>query len=403
MPTGDDYLLDSGASLTPLFGANAAVIEQAIELAVPNSYRGVVIVSETTPTTSGQPSGYPTGWYAWQKRCLWYKASTKELFAFDGTTWALVKATSANGSVGTAQLADGSVTIEKLSVAGGQQYQIQRVNAGETDLEWIDAAELFGANEIDVSKLGGSSVGYFMLTRNGPTKTWTALDSATLLALFGSNEIPVDYLARGSALQVPMTNVGATAITWASVLSGIADYTVPIAKISKSVPDAGKWLRIQADGAVLPETLAIPSPTGTTFASGSEVAAGTEAAKAISPATAGSIPGLRVAWAVVEYALHGSSDMTGLTIIRSYNIASVAPRAGGGGPQLNAIKLTFINALPDLYYFVRSFQVGSDTDPYVHGTELSNPDTDTRALGYVDMAPLGLANDTFQVYIEIIG
>lgn len=260
MPTGDDYLLDAGADLTPTFGAHAAQITQALELAVPNSYRGVVIVSETTPTTTGQPSGYPTNWYAWQKRCLWYKTSTKELFAFDGTTWALVKATPANGSVGTAQLADGSVTIEKLGVGAGQQYQVQRINAAETGLEWIDAVELFGANEIAISKLSDSSVGYFVLTRNGPTKAWTQFDSATLLSLFGSNEIPVDYLAHGSALQVPMMNAGATAVAWSSVVASIADGALPLAKLDAVVADAGKYLRRNPITGVV-ESVALAAPS----------------------------------------------------------------------------------------------------------------------------------------------
>ncbi len=347
MPTGDDYLLDAGADLTPTFGAHAAQITQAIELAVPNSYRGAVIVSETTPTTSGQPSGYPTGWYAWQKRCLWYKVSTKELFAFDGTTWAPVKATPANGSVGTAQLADGSVTIAKLSPTGGDPYQVQRNDSGGTALEWIDAVELFGPNEIAISKLADSSVGYFVLTRNGPTKAWVAFDSATLLALLGSDQIPVDYLAHGSALQVPMMNAGATAVTWAAVLSGIADYTVPIAKISKSVPDAGKWLRIQADGAVLPETLTIPTPTGTTFASASEVAAGTEAAKAIAPATVGSIAGLVKAKLVASISTN-VGGVTAATLVEGANIASVAVVG-------NRMRVTFTTALATADYAIVAY------------------------------------------------
>lgn len=373
MPTGDDYFVDSGASLTPLFGANAAVIEQAIELAVPNSYRGAVIVSETTPTTSGQPSGYPTGWYAWQKRCLWYKASTKELFAFDGTTWAPVKATPANGSVGTDQLADGSVTIEKLGVGAGQQYQVQRINAAETGLEWIDAVELFGANEIAISKLSDSSVGYFVLTRNGPTKAWTQFDSATLLSLFGSNEIPVDYLARGSALQVPMTNAGATAITWASVLSGIADYTVPIAKISKSVPDAGKWLRVQSDGAVLPETLTIPSASGVTFASASEVAAGTEAAKAIAPATVGSIAGLVKAKLVAAINTN-SGGVTAATLTEGTNIASVSVVG-------NRMRVTFTTAMATANYAIVAYCDNTNITLAHAGGAIAN-----KAVGSFDIA-----------------
>jgi len=69
---------------------------------------------------------------------------------------------------------------------------------------------------------------------------------------------------------------------------------------------------------VLPETLSIPTATGTSFASASEVATGTEAAKAISPATAGSIPGLLDA--------HASISCTGsaATLINGTGVASVA-------------------------------------------------------------------------------
>lgn len=243
MPTNDDYVLDKGASLTPVWGALATELEQLVERAVPNSYRGMVIVDDVAPTTTGQPSGYPTNWYTWQKRCLWVKDTNNELYAFDGTTWSLVKASPADASIGTAAIIDDSVTIAKMNVTGGQQYQIQRVNAAETAMEYIDAAELFGPNDIDIANLGGSSLGSFILTRNGPTKTWTSLDSATLLALFGSNEIPVDYLARGSALQVPMVNAGATAVAWSSVVSGIADGALSLAKLDAVVADAGKYLR----------------------------------------------------------------------------------------------------------------------------------------------------------------
>jgi hypothetical protein len=327
MPTAEEQVFTLGTDLTPTLGAGVALIEQAIELATTTSYRGLVIYSDTTPATSGQPSGYPTGWYEWHKRCLWLKPSTGEVFRWNGTTWALSLAKPGANSVGTSELIDDSVTIAKLNPTGGQQYQIIRVNDAEDSFEYIDAADLFGPNELDITKLGGSSTGSFVLTRNGTSKAWTLFNSATIVGLFGANSFPIDYLVRGSALQVPMTNAAGTAVTWASVLTGIANYTIPLTKISKTIADAGKWLRVQADGSVLPETLSTSSSSGTTFASESEVTTGTETTKAISPATAGSIPGLWTASGFIDLTINngGTDDVTAVALVAgSKGIASIA-------------------------------------------------------------------------------
>ncbi len=325
MPTAEEQVFTSGADLTPTLGSPAALIEQAVELALPTSYRGLVIYSDTTPATSGEPSGYPTGWYEWHKRCLWLKPSTGEIFHWNGTTWALGLAKPGANSVGTSALIDNSVTIAKLNPSGGQQYQIQRVNAAETEFEYIDAADLFGANEIAISKIAGSSTGSYVLTRNATSKAWTLFDSATIIGLFGANEFPVDYLTRGSALQVPMTNAAGTAITWASVLSGIADYTIPLTKLSKTIADAGKWLKVQPDGSVQAETL--PTSTASvTFASSGEVVSGTETAKAIAPSTARYIQGATRALAFVSLAVNegGTDDITGCSLVAgSVGVSSV--------------------------------------------------------------------------------
>jgi hypothetical protein len=277
---------------------------------------------------------------------LWLNTSNNQLYGFDGTTWALVKSRPADASIGTSTIIDGAVTISKLSPSGGTAYQIPRINSGATALAWANATDLFNANEIPISKLGDvtspTSVGSFVLTRNGPTKSWTPFDSATLLAILSSNEIPVDYLIRGAALQVPMVNAGGTATVWSSVVSGIADYSLPLSKVSKTTADAGKWLRIQANGEVLPETLVIPSPAGTSFASASEVAAGTEAAKAIAPATAGSIIGLVKASANVSITCN-ASGVTSITLNFGANIASAATSGHHG-------RLTFTAALASANY-----------------------------------------------------
>ncbi len=318
MPTAEEQVFTLGTDLTPTLGAGVALIEQAIELATTTSYRGLVIYSETPPATSGEPSGYPTGWYEWHKRCLWLKPSTGEIFRWNGTTWALGVSKPGTGTITGSMVSSATLEVSKLKPDAGSSLKLIRVNLGESAFEYVAAADAFAANSISISKLDGTSSGSFVLTRSAGSKSWTLFDSATIISLFGANEFPIDYIERGSALQVPMVNSGGTAIAWTAVLAGIADYTVPLTKISKTVGDAGKWLRIQTDGSVQAETLSIPSPTGTTFASASEVAAGTETSKAIAPSTAGSIPGLLDA--------HASISCTGAaaTLVNGTGVASVA-------------------------------------------------------------------------------
>ena len=326
MPTAEEQVFTLGTDLTPTLGAGVALIEQAIELATTTSYRGLVIYSETTPATSGQPSGYPTGWYEWHKRCLWLKPSTGEIFQWNGTTWALSIAKPGANTITGSMIASATIPISKFLPDAGSSLKVIRVNLGESAFEYIAPADLFAANSIAISKLDGTSAGSYVLTRSSGSKAWTLFDSATIIGLFGSNEFPIDYLTRGSALQVPMTNAAGTAVTWASVLTGIADYTVPLTKLSKTIADAGKWLRVQADGSVSAETLSITTPSGISFASESEVTTGTESAKAIAPSTARSIPGLWAASGFIDLTINagGTDDVTAVSLVSGSNgIASI--------------------------------------------------------------------------------
>lgn len=325
MPTTEEYTLEVGADLTLTLGAHGAQIEQALKLATPNSYRGLVIYSETTPATTGQPTGYPTNWYQWHRRCLWLKPSTGEVFRWDGTTWSLAKGSVAALAITNGMIANGTIQIGKLSPTGGTALQIIRVNAGGTALEYATLASSLANNSVALAKLVGGGAGVYVLTSTNGTNTWELFDSAAVIGLFSSNQFPIDYLAHGSALQVPMMNAGGSAITWASVLTGIPNYTIPLSKLSKVVADAGKYLRVQADGSVLAETLTVP-PSSTNFASSNEVIAGTEAAKAIAPDKARYIPGAKRAFALVKLTVNegGTDDITGVALVSgSIGVASV--------------------------------------------------------------------------------
>jgi len=354
MPTAEEKSFDTGADLTPTLGAHAALIEQAIELALPSSYRGMVIYSETTPASTGQPSGYATNWYQWHRRCLWFKPSTGEIFQFNGTTWALGVAKPGTGTIINAMIVDGTIQIAKLSTAGGTPLQVLQVNTPGTGFQFATLANALANASVATNKLISGLSGSKYLASNGTTVTWEILDSATLLALFGSNEIPPDYLTRGSANQVLTTNAAGTAVIWAAPTSAIADYSLALQKVAKVVGDTGKYLQYDATGELKAVTLAIPTPVGTVFASSSEVATGTEASKAIAPVNVKNINGLLKAsgtFTIVRNAGPGSKWAADTTVVH-HNIPALTTDTTLAPPGDSYLRATFGTPLVDANYAV---------------------------------------------------
>ena len=77
-----DYQFEPGNDLSA-FGVYSTALLQLVQLATPNAYHGGLIYSETTPAVTGQPTGYPTDWYSWHKRCVWVKPSTGAMYLSD--------------------------------------------------------------------------------------------------------------------------------------------------------------------------------------------------------------------------------------------------------------------------------------------------------------------------------
>jgi hypothetical protein len=260
MPTNEEYTFDPGTSLSPLFGAYAASIEQAISLATPNTYRGMVIVSSTTPATSGQPSGYPTGWYEWHKRCVWVDPTDLTAYGWDGTTYALLKASVADNTITNDMIQNDTIRVEKLNGTGGAVGNILQIDING-DPAWTAATGLIGANSLNINTILSPGTSNYMLTSLAGVKTWTLFDSATIVGLFNTNEFPVDYLARGTALQVLGTNAGATAVTWGAALDFISNGTISHSKLTVVPANAGLYLKRDGSGnvidAALPEIPAI--------------------------------------------------------------------------------------------------------------------------------------------------
>lgn len=266
----EDYVFDRGANLTPSFGSFASLIEQAIERATPNPYRGMVIRSSTPPAVVGQPTGYPTNWNSFQARCIWIN-DDGNAYRHNGTTWVLINAKPASLSVTNDLVVDATIRLGKLSAYGATANQLIRATAGGT-FEYVDAINTISQNTLPIDRLVGPATSVTSLLRsvNG-IKSWLTLDSALIISTIADASIALGKLIPGANLQIPMsvTTGGTTVVQWGTVLSGIADNAIPWTKLAKDVSAAGKNLEVDSNGQIV----AVDKPGASFTRSVKEIAA----------------------------------------------------------------------------------------------------------------------------------
>lgn len=260
-PNTQHYIFDEGLDPTAVFGGYASTILEAIRLAKPNAYRGSVIYNASTPAVTGEPVGYPTNWYEWQKRCLWIHPTTGKAYAYrTGLGWENIANKIDAGTVVGSMIAAGTITLDKLSISGGAALRVLRINAANTGAEWADINSIVGAGSLNVNALVGAGAGNWFLKSAGGVVAWDLFDSATVLSLFSASEIPVNFLTHGTADQVVAMNSAGTAVTWSSVVSKIADKALTIAKLSPGTGNGSKVVRVDPTGAQLEfATLSVPT------------------------------------------------------------------------------------------------------------------------------------------------
>ena len=242
----ETYVFDKGANLSPTFGAYATLIEQAIERATPNAYRGMIIRSNTVPATVGQPTGYPTNWYNFQQRSLWTK-DNGETYFYNGVTWEYIRCRPASLALDNSMIANATIQIGKFSSIGGTVSQLIRV-AAAGGFEYVDAINAISVNTFPVDRLVAPATGTHILRSVTGVKAWAEFNSTLVVGAIDNNSIAINKLARGSALQVPMVASDGNSIVWSSVIAGITDGALSIGKIATSVGDAGKFLKYGTDG-----------------------------------------------------------------------------------------------------------------------------------------------------------
>jgi hypothetical protein len=260
----ESYHLEPGNDLLD-FGVYATALLQLIKLAVPNTYHGGLIFSETTPAVVGQPDGYPTDWYEWHTRCIWVKPSEGSLWVYNGG-WVSIFDAIPDLTITTDMIQDEAITLAKFSGSGASALQIIRRNAANTAFEFVAVADAIQPASVATSKLVSGGAGRKILASNDSVIGWELFDSALILAELEEDIIPVNYLEHGAAKEVPMMTDDGTEVEWRTVLEGIDDYTIPIAKISKVAGEAGFYALRDADGSVIFRSINVPAQNQVTSA-----------------------------------------------------------------------------------------------------------------------------------------
>jgi hypothetical protein len=140
-----------GINPTATFGGYASVLLQLIRQAIPSSTYGMILFDTTAPDVTGSN--------AWRKTCVWLDLTLPDFPTVnvykEGTSpgWVNTNNIISNGSITTAMIANGAVTLPKLSVSGGAALQLIRVNATNTAFEFINVASIITIGSIPVGSL----------------------------------------------------------------------------------------------------------------------------------------------------------------------------------------------------------------------------------------------------------
>jgi hypothetical protein len=264
-PTQTDYVFEVGADPTSVFPTDEATLLLSFgRLMTTNEYHGIVIHSETTPSTSGQPSGYPTDWFAWNKRSLWHNPATNEVFGYHtGLGWEPIPV--GDNTVDTDQIVDGAVTPEKLAVTGSA-YQLLQLNATATAWTLVDPNQIFPAASVPVDKL---ERGNGFVYSDGAMVFYHELDPSDINNALGDGNLVWTTIAVGDALQIFRTNAAGTLTEWVSVVDAIQNGSVTVTKLSPGTGNANKVATVSADGLSVGWVAPATVPTAKVSRSGS--------------------------------------------------------------------------------------------------------------------------------------
>jgi len=282
MPTPvEDYVMDPGVDPTSTFGGYAPTLNQMVSLETPNSYRGMTVYSTTAPAVTGQPTGYPTNWYAWNKRNLWINPTTGQIAVYvTGSGW--ITPGFAINTLDGAALKDSSVNITKILPGTGNAFKIIRVNAGGTSFEFIDPASLYAPGTFNISVITPGADGTMAVSSGGTTQwvnSTTYIGTAiaptiagvisTAYAYTDAQITDYDASVQVGAIASQVYYFNGTSKVWGYADTLLRDNYVQVAKLAAGTGNAGKIVGVNSAGTAIElrnaassasTTVALPTP-----------------------------------------------------------------------------------------------------------------------------------------------
>ena len=250
-----------GIDPTSTFGGYASVLLQLVREAYPSSTYGMVLFDTTAPNVLGSN--------AWRKTCIWINlvppGDTPVISVWkEGSSpgWANITSIIANGSIQTSMIANGAVTLPKLSPSGGAALDLIRVNATATAFEFVNIAGLITVGSIPVGSIITTGIPPGQLRFAGVFGPTTAqwLTPINIINALVDGSINPDLLGVPGALSARSQFLTArTADTFATyryfepnvdilaaAMNGnrLTDFTVSVSKISPGAATEGSYVRI---------------------------------------------------------------------------------------------------------------------------------------------------------------
>ncbi len=185
----------------------SAMVQQAIDTAQPYPRQGFIIGAQTAPDVVANPE---LAYFIWSK-LDGSNLPIGELYYYSGTSWTLF------ALIDGSKLANGSVTLNKLSLTGSSPYYIIQVNSLGTSLIWTSIVNAIQNNTLPAVKmLGIADASNYVLTSESGASQYRLL-STFFSTTVPANTIPINRLINGGANRFLRMKADASAPDWLTV------------------------------------------------------------------------------------------------------------------------------------------------------------------------------------------
>lgn len=244
-------VFDPGVDYSLLFGGYATALNQGIVYAIPNDVRGLTQYQESQPSTTGEPSGLPTGWYAWQKRNLWIIPSTGAAYAYKaGVGFENVATKIPNNTITGAMILDNTIPLTKIYVPPATTPgSVPAVNSGGTALEYALITDKIPAGGINPNKLAPGTVGQFLRTTTGPVAAWATVTGTDLNSIFTAGpKLNAQNIEPDAPFTILRSNSTATLAEWVNPADLLQVNSIPVDRLAVGSGNALKVVSVNSAG-----------------------------------------------------------------------------------------------------------------------------------------------------------